>query len=127
MMPHVPVSCGELIDKITILEIKIERLRAPEAAANAARERDALREAEAGLPPSAELDRLKTELLAVNRRLWDIEDAIRDQEARQSFDAAFIERARAVYRTNDERARIKRAINLLLHSGIIEEKQYARY
>lgn len=127
MTPLVPVSCGELIDKITILELKVARLPSPDAVANATRELAALRQAAAALPASAALDGLQQELLAVNRQLWDIEDAIRGKEAHQCFDAAFIELARAVYRTNDERARVKRAINLLLGSGLVEEKHYVRY
>ena len=76
-------------------------------------------------PPG--LAALRGELAAVNRRLWDIEDDIRRKEASRTFDAEFIELARAVYRNNDERSRIKRAINELLGSGIIEEKQYVGY
>ena len=123
--PLVPVSWGELIDKITILEIKVERLRQPDAVANARREL-ALLLAALG-PEDADLDRLRGELGAVNRGLWDIEDRIREKEALQSFDSDFIALARAVYRSNDERARIKREINLLLRSAIIEEKQYVQY
>jgi hypothetical protein len=126
--PRVPISWGELIDKITILEIKVERLRAPDALANARRELALLldtlataKDTPAGLAP------LQSALGAVNRRLWDIEDAIRDKEDSQSFDADFIALARAVYRTNDERSRIKRAINDLLPSDIVEEKQYRQY
>ena len=128
MTPRVPVSWGELIDKITILEIKVERLRAPAALANAAHELALLRGVLAELadaPPG--LAALHGELAAVNRRLWDIEDEIRRKEAAQAFDAGFIELARAVYRGNDERSRIKRAINELLGSDIIEEKQYVGY
>ena len=129
MTPSVPVSWGELIDKITILEIKVERLRAPAALANAgARTRRccaACWRSWRSAPPG--LAALRGELAAVNRRLWDIEDAIRRKEASQTFDADFIELARAVYRTNDERSRIKRAINELLGSDIIEEKQYVGY
>ena len=126
--PRVPVSWGELIDKITILEIKTERLRAPAALANAAHELALLRGvlAELADAPSG-LAALHGELAAVNRRLWDIEDAIRRKEAAAEFDAEFIELARAVYRSNDERSRIKRAINELLGSDIIEEKQYVGY
>jgi hypothetical protein len=126
--PCVPVSWGELVDKHSILEIKIERLRDPAAVANARRELAPLQAALAGLaPPPAALAGLRSALHAVNLRLWDIEDAIRAKEAEHSFDAAFIELARGVYRTNDERSRIKREINLLLGSGIVEEKQYVRY
>jgi hypothetical protein len=122
----VPISWGELIDKITILEIKVERLRAPAARQNAAHELALLRaELAADMPPG--LAALRGELAALNRRLWETEDAIRGKEAAQAFDAAFIELARAVYRCNDERGRIKRAINELLGSEIIEEKQYVGY
>lgn len=123
-----PVSWGELIDKLSILEIKAERLRAPEAVANVRREvallSAILAEQRTHLQ---ELAALKAALDAVNRRLWDIEDAIREKEAAGSFDAAFVDLARSVYRANDERSRIKRRINELLRSGIVEEKQYALY
>ena len=123
-MPRVPVSWGELIDKITILEIKVERLRSPAAAANARRELELLRSV-LGEPDG--VDAMKDALAAVNRTIWDIEDAIRAKEAAGSFDAEFIELARGVYQNNDERSRIKRAINETLRSAIIEEKQYVRY
>jgi Family of unknown function (DUF6165) len=125
MTPRVPISWGELIDKITILEIKVERLRAPAGRANAAHELTLLR-AELVEPPAG-LAALREELAAVNRRLWDIEDDIRQKEASQVFDAGFVALARAVYHSNDDRSRIKRAINELLGSGIIEEKQYVGY
>ena len=128
MIPRVPVSWGEVIDKITILEIKVERLREPGPRENAGRELALLRDAFAEVvEPPAGVAALKAALGAVNRRLWEIEDDIRQKEASRSFDAAFIELARAVYRTNDERSRIKREINELLGSGIVEEKQYTRY
>ena len=126
--PRVPVSWGELVDKKTILEIKVERLRAPEALANARRELALLAASMAALEPHpGGLDDLQAALREVNRRLWDLEDAIRGKEARQTFDAAFIDLARGIYRTNDERARLKREINTLLRSGIVEEKQYESY
>jgi hypothetical protein len=127
--PRVPVSWGELIDKIVILEIKVERLRAPDAVANARRELALLLEVFAAIadPAPAGLATLQAALGVVNLRLWQIEDEIRAKEAAQSFDAAFIELARAVYQSNDERSRIKRAINQLLASGIVEEKQYIAY
>jgi hypothetical protein len=128
MTPRIPVSWGELLDKITILEIKSERLRASAALANTAHEIALLRAIVAELteaPPG--LAALRGELAAVNRRLWDIEDDIRRKEASRTFDAEFVELARAVYRNNDERSRIKRAINQMLGSGIIEEKQYVGY
>jgi len=123
--PCVPVSWGELLDKITILEIRLEHLRASEAIANVQRELALLL---AALPePSAALERMRADLRAVNSRLWDIEDAIRRKEAARLFDAGFIELARSVYHSNDERSRIKREINALLGSDIVEEKQYASY
>jgi Family of unknown function (DUF6165) len=128
MTPHVPVSWGELFDRITILEIKVDRLVAPTAQANAAHELALLRGILAELaeaPPG--LAALRGELAAVNLRLWEIEDDIRRKEASRTFDAGFVELARSVYRSNDERSRIKRAINLLLRSEIVEEKQYVGY
>ena len=123
-MPRVPVSWGELIDKITILEIKVERLRSPDAVANARRELALLRDV-LGAPEG--VDAMKAALTAVNRKLWEIEDGIRAKEAAGAFDAEFIALAREVYHNNDERSRIKRAINEKLQSVIIEEKQYVRY
>ena len=123
-MPHVPVSWGELIDKITILEIKVECLRSADAVANARRELQLLRDV-LGAPEGVEA--MKAALAAVNRTLWEIEDGIRAKEAAGVFDAEFVALARAVYHNNDERSRIKRAINEKLHSVIIEEKQYVRY
>ena len=123
-MPHVPVSWGELIDKITILEIKVERLSSADAVAHARRELGLLRDV-LGAPEG--VDAMKEALAAVNRTLWEIEDAIRAKEAAGVFDAEFVALARAVYHSNDERSRIKRAINEQLQSVIIEEKQYVRY
>jgi hypothetical protein len=125
-MPLVPVAWGELIDKIAILEIKVQRLRRPEARASAARQLAALQAACAGAA-SPELDRLATALRRVNLRLWDIEDAIREKEARQDFGPDFVALARSVYRSNDERARLKREIDRLLGSDLTEEKQYTPY
>ncbi len=126
--PRVPVSWGELLDKISILEIKVERLRAPAAVVNARQELGLLLEVFLALEnPPSELAVLRAALGVVNGRLWEIEDEIRAKEASQSFDAAFIGLARAVYQNNDERSRIKRAINDLLGSAIVEEKQYVAY
>jgi hypothetical protein len=123
--PLIPVSLGELLDKIAILEIKAERLRAREAVANVERELALLRAAAGPLPPEAAP--LRSALLAVNLRLWRIEDDIRAKEAAGDFDAGFIALARAVYRENDERGRIKQALNRLLRSELVEEKQYSAY
>ena len=122
--PTIPVSWGELLDKITILEIKTHRLRPPVSRANALNELALLRQS-APLPhPVPEFE---AALLAVNTRLWRIEDLIREKEAVGDFGPGFVALARAVYRENDERARIKRAINTLLGSGLVEEKLYSAY
>jgi hypothetical protein len=121
-----PISAGELIDKITILRIKTARLSRPEQLANVARELAALDAlADAHLPPSAELSRLTEELRAVNDGLWDVEDAKRAHERRGDFGPEFIALARRVYMDNDRRAAIKRAINQLVGSAIVEEKSHA--
>ena len=126
--PLVPISWGELLDKITIPKIKLAHLTAAEALANVENEHRQLSEIAAGIDQDpAAVDRLKSALKDVNQQLWRIEDDIREKEARGEFDQAFIELARAVYRTNDERGRIKREINELLRSELVEEKQYASY
>jgi len=125
-VPRVPVSWGELIDKLTILEIKSERLAGAEARANVGLERRLLEEAVAGrLDTVPRLQALKSELRRVNEALWDIEDDIRHQEALLEFGERFVALARSVYRQNDRRAAIKRAINDLLGSVLVEEKSYA--
>jgi hypothetical protein len=127
--PLVPVSWGELFDKIAILEIKAERIKARAALANVQRELDALNAVAAspGRRGRAGLARLRQALRKVNEALWEIEDEIRAKEGAQAFDARFIALARAVYRTNDRRSEIKRKINDLLGSALVEEKHYARY
>jgi hypothetical protein len=122
-MPEVPVSWGELIDKITILEIKAARLTDPAALGNVRRELAALTP---HAPPDARLPPLRTALSEVNAALWDIEDRIREKEAAADFGAEFVELARAVYRQNDRRAALKRQISLALGSDLIEEKSYSR-
>jgi len=127
-LPMVPVSWGELIDKLTILDIKRVRLRSAAAVADVERERAYLLQAMAALDPAPDgLAALQAALAAVNDRLWTIEDAIREKEAAGSFDADFIALARSVYQQNDERGRVKRAINDLLGSRLVEQKQYSRY
>ena len=124
----VPVSFGELLDKIAILQIKAERMRDPAKLANVQRELDALLIVWADHPASgSDVAALRAALKTVNERLWDIEDAIREQERAQQFEAEFIRLARAVYIENDERARIKREINLALGSSFVEEKSYTDY
>lgn len=125
----VPVSIGEVVDKITILEIKSERLSDPERLSNVREELSRVSAAfEAQFPDtSPELNELIAALKAVNSALWEIEDDIRDCERAKSFDERFVELARAVYQSNDRRAALKREINLLLGSQLIEEKSYTSY
>ena len=129
--PHdilVPISVGELLDKITILEIKSERIKNPGQIENIARELGALRAVRLGDDiDRAMLERLGAELKRVNATLWDVEDAIRECDARGDFGEKFIELARAVYRLNDERARLKKAINLASGSRLVEEKSYKSF
>lgn len=127
-MPTIAVSWGELIDKITILEIKERRLTSEAAVANVRNELAALSRVFAELQPRpAELDALKRDLKAINAALWDIENRTRAKEAAKVFDQEFIELTRSVYLNNDKRAGIKRGINELLNSGLVEEKQYTSY
>lgn len=125
LTPTIPVSWGELIDKITILEIKRARLTQPEQLDNIDRELALIGGLEAAVAGNPQLAALRAELAAVNLALWDIEDSIRRKEADQAFDAEFIALARAVYRQNDRRATIKRQINVALASELVEEKSYA--
>ena len=119
------MSWGEVIDKITILEIKVSRLPSAAAQANAARELALLGAIAA--PVVAQAAALVTRLRCVNEALWEIEDRIRQHERDGDFGAQFIELARAVYHRNDERGAIKRQINLALGSELIEEKSYQPY
>ena len=126
--PHVPVSWGELIDKITILEIKSARLTSAAALQNVRNELAQLTEKTLPLGDmSHQVAPLKKDLTGVNEALWEIEDKIRDKESAKAFDAEFIELARSVYVTNDKRAALKRQINQLLASELVEEKGYAAY
>lgn len=124
----VPVSPGELIDKITILEIKRERMKDELKLHNVRTELALLRQVlERTVPCEAELDALWAALKAVNERLWKIEDEIRACERAGDFGRAFVALARAVYRTNDERSALKQRINARLGSALVEEKSYAAY
>lgn len=124
----VEISPGELIDKITILEIKLDRIDDAEKLVNVKHELEALAAARDGaIEPTPELERLSTELKQANARLWEIEDDIRECERAKDFGAAFVALARAVYVNNDKRSRLKRQINALLGSSLIEEKSYAAY
>ena len=126
-IPHIPTSWGEVVDKITILEIKVARLPAQDARANAARELALLNAVAAPVVAQTEVAGLRVRLKAVNESLWETEDRIRRHERAADFGASFIELARAVYHHNDERGRIKRQINLALGSVLIEEKSYQPY
>jgi hypothetical protein len=122
----VRISPGEFLDKLTILEIKSERIADPVKLANVQRELEMLRAAwDASALAARDVRGLVGELRAVNEALWDIEDRIRGKDVHEAFDAEFIELARSVYRTNDRRAAIKRALNVALGSDLLEEKSYA--
>ena len=126
--PQVPISWGELFDKITILQIKLENLTSKNALENVEQELKKLQSilTQNG-PKTMETLQLEGELRRTNQQLWGIEDKIRDKERTNSFDDEFIQLARSVYITNDERSRIKRKINELLGSELVEEKSYAEY
>jgi Tfp pilus assembly protein PilF len=124
----VEISPGELIDKITILEIKAERIRDEAKLENVRHELETLTQVrERSVPASPELESMTAQLKAINETLWKVEDAIRECERSANFGAEFIELARSVYRANDHRAKLKREINLVLGSAIVEEKSYAAY
>jgi hypothetical protein len=125
---QVPVSPGELLDKITILRIKSARMSDAAKLANVRHELGLLEQTwRTAVPAGVNLAAEERALEAVNTKLWDVEDRLRDQEAAQRFDAGFIELARAVYFSNDERAAIKKRINVALGSALIEEKSYRPY
>lgn len=124
----VAVSAGELIDKITILEIKMQNIRDSMKLANIRHEYELLATTlERQIPQGEALATLTAALKSVNAELWRIEDEIRECERTQNFGAKFVGLARAVYHTNDRRAALKREINMLLQSDIVEEKSYAAY
>jgi hypothetical protein len=128
MALYVEVSAGELLDKLTILEIKAARIQDPAKLANVHKELKSLRAAWSSAPCSRiDVSTPIAALKSVNEALWDIEDEIRRKEARQEFDREFIELARSVYHRNDERAAIKRELNRLLDSDLVEEKSYTDY
>ena len=128
MQLQVPVSVGEVLDKITILQIKLAHISDANKQVNIQNELDALLPLVAGDGfTTDEMQGLLAELKSVNEALWDIEDDIREKEAAKNFDAEFIKLARAVYVTNDKRAEIKKQINLATGSALIEEKSYESY
>ena len=124
----VPVSFGELLDKIAILQIKSERMTDAAKLANVRNELTALERTWAEHPASRQdIAALRADLKAVNERLWVIEDDIRLKEKAQAFDEGFVQLARSVYFQNDIRAKVKKAINLALGSAYVEEKSYQDY
>ena len=126
--PKIPISWGELLDKITILEIKLENLVSKSALQNVENEQQQLNTIllEYALDKK-NIEMLFAELKKINKKLWDIEDSIREKERKKSFDEAFIQLARSVYIINDQRSRVKRSINDALGSDLIEEKSYSEY
>jgi chaperonin cofactor prefoldin len=126
--PFAPVSWGEIIDKITILEIKSDRLQDPAALQNVRFELAELnRIVDDNFAADHEILQIKQRLREVNEALWEIEDQIRDKEQQKDFGTEFVELARSVYITNDKRSSVKRAINELTLSDVCEEKHYAKY
>ena len=125
---HVPVSPGEVLDKITILEIKSERIEDAQKLANVRVELELLRSTWAErIDEDDTIRELHTQLKEINETLWEIEDDIRDKERAKEFDERFIELARSVYFTNDRRSEVKKKLNLHLGSQIVEEKSYQDY
>jgi uncharacterized protein YukE len=125
---QVPVSPGEVLDKITILEIKSERISDAGKLANVKRELELLQASwQQSVPEDDTVRRLHDELKTINEALWEIEDDIRDKERAREFDQVFIDLARSVYVTNDQRANAKKELNIYLGSEIVEEKSYQDY
>jgi hypothetical protein len=128
MLLNVQTSPGEFLDKLTILEIKAARITDPGKLANVQRELELLRATWAASPLAArDVSALVAGLRAANEALWEVEDRLRACEAERRFDAEFVELARTVYHTNDRRAAIKRQLNVLLGSELLEEKSYRSY
>ena len=124
----VPIAPGELIDKLTILEIKAANITDAAKLANVNVELQLLQETwRSSAFANANIDAEWKQLREINKKLWDIEDQIRDKERERKFDQEFIELARAVYFTNDQRAAVKKQINTKLGSKIVEEKSYSKY
>ena len=125
---QVPVSPGEVLDKITILEIKSERMDDPDKLANVRRELELLQGTwQQTVDDDETISRIHAELKSINEALWEIEDDIRDKERAREFDNRFVELARSVYVTNDQRANAKKELNIYLGSEIVEEKSYQDY
>lgn len=127
-MIEVPISPGELLDKITILEIKLERIADDRVLGPVRRELSSLASARAqAVPSTPEIEAIEAALKGANETLWELEDGIRACEREQVFGPHFVELARSIYRTNDHRAALKRRVNDLLASAISEVKSYAAY
>ncbi|NOR42750.1 MAG: hypothetical protein GQ572_05385 [Gammaproteobacteria bacterium] len=125
---QIPISPGELLDKITILQIKAERIEDPSKVKNVKAELDLLLNIWAQtVTNDAEIEALTKELMSINKKLWIIEDDIRDEERNKKFGERFVELARSVYIVNDDRANAKKKVNLYLNSSIVEEKSYQDY
>jgi len=127
MAINIPVSWGELVDKITILEIKLDRIHDDDKQQNISRELQALQSVFDQGCEHQKIIQIKAKLRAVNEQLWDIEDDIRKCEKEKDFSQRFIDLARSVYMTNDRRADLKREINTILQSELFEEKSYEDY
>ena len=126
--PYIPISWGELFDKKTILQIKLKNLKTKSALKNVKIEYAYLSKIfDENFSKNKNAQKLMSDLKKVNQKLWDIEDLIRDKERNKTFDKDFVELARSVYFTNDDRSYIKRTINDTFGSELIEEKSYARY
>ena len=126
--PKVPISWGELFDKITILQIKLDKLKVKNAKDNVKKELDQLQSIlDQNFFDGVDSMQIMTDLKIINLKLWDIEDEIRNKERNKIFDGEFIELARSVYITNDDRSRVKRNINNTFGSELIEEKSYSKY
>ena len=124
----IPVSPGELLDKITILEIKSERIENAEKRSNVNKELGMLNKVWADMiPDDADIAAMRIELKSINETLWEIEDDIRKEEYNKQFGERFVELARSVYITNDQRSDVKKRINIQLKSEIVEEKSYEDY
>ena len=125
----IKVSTGELIDKLSILEIKLLNIKDKEKVKNVYKELEALNPYFQDLIDEygVKIKNLYTKISNINKTLWDIEDAIRDKEKAEEFDEEFVELARSVYIVNDQRAAVKKEINLLTKSELIEEKSYSDY
>ena len=126
----IEVSNGEILDKFSILEIKLQEIKDEAKLANVQKEYDSLKSAVDSIYSSTDQVSLKilyTDLLNVNKTLWNVEDHIRECERNESFGSDFIELARSVYYTNDERAEIKKRINIATGSSLVEEKSYEQY